>query len=499
MNEEIPFQQLSEALSLGLGLYFPENRWNDLDRGLKAASKDLGFINSIELARLVLSHSLTTAHIKVLARHLTIPETYFFRDRSTMLALRDQVLSDLIDERRDSEHRLRIWSAGCCSGEEPYTLAILLRELLPDFESWRVSILGTDINPVVLEKAAIGCYSDWSFREVPEGFKARYFSQQGNQFRLRSELMKMVSFSFLNLASDTFPSLTTNTEAMDLILCRNVLMYFSKEEAIRVVDKFHKCLTPGGWLVVSAGESSFVSPELFDCVRFSDAFFFKKRQLTDSKHLSRLALKLEKSSFKDSCSLGEELVNLRSEIPVSNLTDLDPAESEEDLLNIARDFYKLGFYEEAVAALKTVRSMWSDQSKPVLQLQKQVIALLARSRANQGKLSEALDWCEQGIDLDPLNAQLYYLHANILQSQLQPRGALESLRKSLYLDPDFVLSHYALGNYYLREGQKVKAVRNYKNALSLALKMDKESLLPEGEGLTAGRLAGIVETTLVAL
>lgn len=77
MNEEIPFQQLSEALSLGLGLYFPENRWNDLDRGLKAASKDLGFINSIELARLVLSHSLTTAHIKVLARHLTIPETYF--------------------------------------------------------------------------------------------------------------------------------------------------------------------------------------------------------------------------------------------------------------------------------------------------------------------------------------------------------------------------------------------------------------------------------------
>ena len=499
MNEEIPFQQLSEALSLGVGLYFPENRWNDLDRGLKAASKELGFINSIELARLVLSRSLTTDHIKVLARHLTTPETYFFRDRSTMLALRDQVLSNLIDERRNSEYRLRIWSAGCCSGEEPYTLAILLRELLPDFESWRVSILGTDINPVVLEKAAIGCYSDWSFREVPEGFKARYVSQQGNQFRLRSELMKMVSFSFLNLASDTFPSLTTNTEAMDLILCRNVLMYFSKEEAIRVVDKFHKCLTPGGWLVVSAGESSFVSPELFDCVRFSDAFFFKKRQLTASEHLSRLTLKLEKSSFKDSCSLGEELVNLRSEIPVSNLTDLDPAESEEDLLNIARDFYKLGFYEEAVAALKTVLSMWSDQSKPVLQLQKQVIALLARSRANQGKLSEALDWCEQGIDLDPLNAQLYYLQANILQSQLQPRGALESLRKSLYLDPDFVLSHYALGNYYLREGQKVKAVRNYKNALSLALKMDKESLLPEGEGLTAGRLAGIVETTLVAL
>jgi tetratricopeptide (TPR) repeat protein len=252
-------------------------------------------------------------------------------------------------------------------------------------------------------------------------------------------------------------------------------------------------------LVVSAGESSFVSPELFDCVRFSDAFFFKKRQLTDSEHLSWLTLKLDKSSFKDSCSLGEELVNLRSEIPVSNLTDLDPAESVEDLLNIARDFYKLGFYEEAVAALKTVLSMWSDQLKPELQLQKKVIALLARSRANQGKLSEALDWCEQVIGLDPLKAQLYYLRANILQSQLQPRGALESLRKSLYLDPGFVLSHYALGNYYLREGQKVKAVRNYKNALSLALKMDKESLLPEGEGLTAGRLAGIVETTLVAL
>lgn len=499
MNEELPFQQLSEALSLGIGLHFPENRWNDLDRGLKAASKELGFINAVELTRLVLSRSLTTDHIKVLARHLTIPETYFFRDRSSMLALRDQILYDLINERRKSELSLRVWSAGCCSGEEPYTLAIMLRDLLPDFESWRVSILGTDINPVVLEKAAIGCYSDWSFREVPEGLKANYFNQQGSQFQLRPELMKMVAIGFLNLASDTYPSLTTNTEAMDLILCRNVLMYFSREEALRVVEKFHKCLTPGGWLVVSAGESSFVSPELFDCVRYSDAFFFRKRQLADVENLSRLALRWEKSCFNDSHSFGEELSHLASVVSPSAREGGDNVEPEKDVLNIARSYYEMGFYEEAVASLKSVLSMWSDQSMPDPQLKNQVFTLLARSYANQGKLPEALDWCAQGIDLDPMDAQLYYLRASILQSQLQPKGVLESLRKSLYLDPGFVLSHYALGNYYMREGQKVKAVRNYKNALSLALKMDKESLLPEGEGLTAGRLAGIVETTLVRL
>ena len=297
MSEKLPFQQLSEALSARIGLHFPQERWNDLGRGLKAASQELGFADSIELARLVLSRSLSIDHIKVLARHLTIPETYFFRDRSTMLALRDQILADLISDRRKSGLRLRIWSAGCCSGEEPYTIAILLRELLPDFKNWMVSILGTDINPVVLAKAASGFYNDWSFREVPEGFKESHFNSVGKQFQVRQDLREMVTFSFLNLAADPYPSLTTNTEAMDLIFCRNVLMYFSREEAVRSIGKLYKCLTPGGWLVVSAGESSFVSEKLFDCVRLPNAVFFKKRHLPHAENVNRHTSKLAENIF----------------------------------------------------------------------------------------------------------------------------------------------------------------------------------------------------------
>jgi len=508
MIETLPFQQLSEALSRGIGLHFPPERWNDLGRGLRAASQELGFADSVELAGLVLSRNLSIDHIKVLARYLTIPETYFFRDRSTMLALRDQILSDLINERRQSELRLRIWSAGCCSGEEPYTIAILLRELLSDYEDWVVSILGTDINPVVLAKAASGSYSDWSFREVPEGFKENYFSQEGKRFQVRRDLLEMVTFGFLNLAADPYPALTTNTEAMDLIFCRNVLMYFSREEAIRCVEKFHKCLTPGGWLVVSAGESSFVSKELFDCVSLPDAVFYKKRQFTDVENLDRQLSKLETSIFRDQLSFGGAILNLES---VSDLfkdkkspgqrNEIAPVtlESEEDFVSIASEYYDQGRYDEVVSKLKARILKYPEHFQKGPEQNNQVFVLLARSYANQGKLAEALDWCEQGIKLNPLDAQLYYLRSSIFQSQRQPKQVLESLRKSLFLDPDFILSHYGLGNHYLKDGQKVQAARSYRNALALVLKMDKESLLPEGEGLTAGRLAEIIETTLAAL
>ena len=170
----------------------------------------------------------------------------------------------------------------------------------------------------------------------------------------------------------------------------------------------------------------------------------------------------------------------------------DTEEFKKDFILIAREYYEQGLYGEVISELMANLTKHPEQNN-------QAFELLARSYANQGKLSEALEWCERGIKLNPLDAQLYYLRSSIFQSQQQPKAVLESLRKSLFLDPGFILSHYALGNYYLRDGQKTKAARNYKNALSLALKMDKGSLLPEGEGLTAGRLVGIVETTLAAL
>ena len=156
--------ELSEFVAARIGLHFPQERWRDLARGLNSAARDFEFADAESCARWLLSATLTKSQLEALAPHLTVGETYFFREGKSLNALTNQILPELIRSRRHSERRLRIWSAGCSTGEEAYTLAILLDRLLSDMKDWQVTILATDINAMSLGKASEGDYSEWSFR-----------------------------------------------------------------------------------------------------------------------------------------------------------------------------------------------------------------------------------------------------------------------------------------------------------------------------------------------
>src|SRR5262245_56326354 len=158
--------QVSAAIASRMGLHFPDERRNDLERALADAAVELGFENARSCARWLLSSQVTKPQLDTLASHLTVRETYFFRDPRAFEALATQVLPELIEKRRGHEQRLRLWSAACSTGEEAYSLAILLRQVLPDWENWRISVLGTDINRHSLRKAMRGVYGDWSFRDT---------------------------------------------------------------------------------------------------------------------------------------------------------------------------------------------------------------------------------------------------------------------------------------------------------------------------------------------
>ena len=158
--------RLSTIVSAQLGLHFPPHRAADLERGVRGAAHDLGFPSVEACVESLLSTPLSAPQIDALAQHLTVGETYFFREKNTFDALGKTALPSLIEARRN-EKRLRLWSAGCCTGEEPYSLAILLSRLLPDISTWHITILATDINSRFLQKAGVGVYSNWSFRATP--------------------------------------------------------------------------------------------------------------------------------------------------------------------------------------------------------------------------------------------------------------------------------------------------------------------------------------------
>src|SRR6266478_3357668 len=259
VSDKISNQLLDEVAELvagRIGLHFSPERRSDLERGLRAAASEFEFDNVESCLQWLSSSPLTRSQIEILASHLTVGETYFFREKKGLAILEQNILPNLINSRRN-DRRLRVWSAGCCTGEEPYTIAILLAGMIPELDRWNVTLLATDINPRFLSKASAGVYSDWSFRDTPEWIRSRYFHKaKDERFEVISHVKNMVSFAYLNLAEDAFPSLTNNTNAMDIIVCRNVLMYLAPTHVRTICQKFYRSLTESGWLVVSPSDTS---------------------------------------------------------------------------------------------------------------------------------------------------------------------------------------------------------------------------------------------------
>lgn len=464
MRHTLPDQllsRLSEFLAMRIGLYFPSGRWDDLERGMKAAARELGDASVEAYIHRVLSVPLTHQQIEILASHLTVGETYFFRDRHSFEALEQYVLPELILSRRDSERRLRIWCAGCCTGEEPYSIAMLLDRLLPDHEQWHVTVLATDINPQFLRKAAEGIYGNWSFRGTPAWVKEHYFKTGPHgRFEIHPRIKKMVTFSYLNLADDVYPSLSNNTNAMDIIFCRNVLMYFTAELAEKVVGNLYRAVMDGGWLAVSPVEASHTLFYRFSTVNFTGAMFYRKVAADD--------LRLPPMPPQP------------VEIPA-----LRP--SPETLWRIE--------------ALPAAEEKTGTPAGPLLQRQHEPDGpcLMARLCANQGKLAEAAEWCGKAIVADKLNPQNHYLLATILEELGQDDAAEQSLKRALYLEPNFVLAHFALGNLRLSQRRHGEAQRHFANALALLQGLPLDEILPESDGLTAGRLGEIISSALTTL
>ncbi|MGQ4649803.1 CheR family methyltransferase [Lyngbya aestuarii] len=184
---------------------------------------------------------------------LTNIESYFFRDKGQLNLLQHRLLPEIIKRCAESK-TIRICSAGCSSGEEPYSLAILLKEMIPNLKQWNISILGIDLNKVALEKAKKGIYTAWSFRSVDAEIKQRYFQFTSNQYELDPEIKQMVKFQPFNLVKEPFPHPACELRDMDLIVCRNVFIYFEESAITHVLGKFYHALQPSGYLLTGHAE-----------------------------------------------------------------------------------------------------------------------------------------------------------------------------------------------------------------------------------------------------
>lgn len=428
-----------------LGLRLPKDRQPDLDRALQDCARSAALGSPQACLAWLSSLPDGSPEWGRMASRLTVGETYFFRDSACFEALEQHVLPEIIAARRsEGLLRLRLWSAGCATGEEPYSLAILLDRLLPDRASWALTLLAIDINRDALETAERGLYREWSFRETPPRVRDAYFHpRRGETFELDRRIREMVTFVPLNLAGDGYPSMVTNTSAMDVILCRNVLMYFDHEVQRESVARLQRALVTGGWLVLSPVEAS---PELLRPllpVHFAGSIFHRKDGPFEAP--------LPSQSWKEETS---------------------PAAVLEPPMALETPHGSPG------PAAEGPPEHGSDGA-PLAE---------ARALADKGRLEAARLLCEAALARDRLDPEGHLLLAAICQELGDIPAALGGLRRALYLSPESAPAHFLLGTLLLREGARRRGRRCLENALLLLESLPSEQPVDGAGGLTAGRL-----------
>jgi chemotaxis protein methyltransferase CheR len=487
-------ERFRELVGRRLGLRFDDERLGQLADVLRSrlversqpAEAYLGELGSAGSAR---------DEVRALARDLTVGETYFFRNIEQFRALVDVVVPELVRARSDSR-RLRILSAGCASGEEPYTLAILLSERMSD-PSWSVFIRGVDIDPAALARAREGRYSAWALRETPAESQRRWFQPRGRDHVLADAPRHLVSFEERNLAeedADLWPP-----SFYDVVFCRNVLMYFTPERALALVGRIAASLRPQGYLFLGHAETLRGLSHEFNLLHTHATFYYRRRQTPPPParpDVARAPGRPEPSSIPlDGTGTWIEVIQRAADrihalanahVPAPGAA---PRARRWDL-GSALELLKAERFAEALDRVQGL--------PPEAATDPEVLLLRATLLTHNGKLDEAEQACDELIRIDEMNAGAHYLLALCREGRGDAAGALHHDQLAAYLDPEFAMPRLHMGLVARREGDREGACRQLSEALELLRREEASRLLLFGGGFSREALAGLCRAELVA-
>jgi len=526
-----------ELIQMRTGIRVGENRREILTQALKEGLESVKCTGLHQFFSCLQDAQTDSEVWNNLVRKITVGETYFFRDSDTIEALRRYILPDLI-ARHQTDRTLRLWSAGCATGEEPYTLAILLRQILSDIDRWKILILATDINRQFLSQAIAGRYRAWSFRETDPATQSTYFTRDGDTFTLEPAVREMVTFAYHNMADDNYPSPTNQTSNLDLILCRNVTIYLPTSLIHDIANRFYQCLSNGSWLIVGPSETHLEIYRQFQTIHFDRAIAYQRMsgipafpslRTTAPEQIDRSVTCLQlnpltvtpltrqeaqmtptlgdtsSASILQSPRVDKLLASLFCN-PTYDIRIVGPPDPEvnperhlltppskagldaewADLCQQGEEFVKQCRYEEARECFLSYLAKEPGSSTTLYRM--------ACLEANAGRLDEARKWGEEALDHDPLRSEVHYTLALIHEMQGDLQEAINRLKKVIYLDPNFILAHFGLFHLYQRTGNPIEAERHRTLAVHLASKLTPDAVLPGSDDLTAGQLLTMART-----
>jgi chemotaxis protein methyltransferase CheR len=369
---------------------------------------------------------------------VTIQETHFFRNLPQVDALRRDVLPDLLRRNRATGRPVTIWSAGCSTGEEAYTIAMLMVELLQEHGPYPVRIIGTDVSAAALDVARAGVYSGRTIQLAEPGAVNRWFDTvDDGSYSVTQRVRDLVQFQLQNLVIDEAPFAPGD---VDLIVCRNVTIYFGKETTTRLVGSFHRLLTIGGYLLLGHAETLWQISDEFSLLPVGEAFIYRK----DAAGPSRRG---------------------RQPLAASHTTASQPRRVMQNVLRVP------GLRPRRAAPPPPAPPL------PATKLPSPVEDLLrAREALSAGNYAEAASLAERATAAHPLLVEGYIIEGRALSNQGDDDGAIVALRKAVFLDPGAAQAHFLLATTLSRVGDPNGAALSFASAAQTLPNASPETL-----------------------
>jgi len=532
------FRLFRELLIETSGLLFEETRTHSLHLALWQRVQHRGYDSYREYYNLLKFHPQGRLEIRELLDLVTIGETYFFRNKAQFDVLMKFVLPEIMEKKINSgAKRLRVWSAGCSGGDEPYSIAIAMTEVVPSYKDWHISILGTDINRNALAYAKEAIYSEKHIGHLPKEYVVKYFNARDTTYTLDTNVVELARFEYHNLAKDSF--LHEEMQGADLIFCRNVIIYFDSQTTQRVIENFYNCLAQDGYLFLGHAETLWQITDKFERIEFPQTFIYKKR-LSPFQESGRRPFIAVPDVAIDGMTLSAPPIpasetKRKNGLLGSILNDSPPSGSgvdgrtfskETDVKSPSKKEIRAGLEEMATPldafakpsdAKENVDSPYRGVTLGMRERKAQTapswpntviahgkdhihsILTKATLLANEAKYKEAADILGRIVEADNLTVGAYYLLGVLSYKSGDLKEAETQFRKVIYVDPHSVIAYFNLGNMYLYQRKFSEAAREFRNAIRLLEKRPKNEQVRFCEDFTVEFLLRACKNALVQI
>ncbi|MFH1414364.1 MAG: CheR family methyltransferase [Candidatus Omnitrophota bacterium] len=460
------------------GLYFRDHDLRSLEDGVRARISCCGFNSASVYYNYLTTSQSRENELRELLNLLTINHSYFFRNKAHFKVLKEKILPKIIEKKLEQSDKLhekptiRIWSSGCSSGEEPYSIAIVIREAIPNWQDWRIFILATDASEEALARAREGTYTKNAIKSVDNHYLKKYFSEKNTtegskQYVISDTIKRMVNFAFLNLMDEEYPG------GFDIIFCRNVVIYFALQTTVRVMNRLHASLLDDGYLFIGYSETLQFLGDKFEMLYWEDALYYRKRLPTPTK-------------------------------AEPGKIDIDKALEEISKAELSAEKARSPKIEEILVQI--IKAIYAKEYDKALNLIEQALAVddkaadlyyhAAEIFVNQAKFDKARERLSTVLKLNSLFTPAYYLLGFMYLGENEFDKAKENLRKALYIERDFLIAHFYLAQIFRNEGNIKEAIRGYRNTISLLLRCASTDIIAYSGGYNVATLMSVCRDNL---